>query len=301
MTVAQACYKRHRQADGRRPLPTTPAERHPAAVRIAELHRSMGNAAVARAMLQRVVTVKDPPRTVSQLTQDTADSLEQNFGASREALDVIAGWAKSDKQFGPFDTWWHVVAAAKATQVDEPVFEPSSKEVVLDASDIINHFLKSFKTVLIASIPSVGSLGRFYNDTQTGEHAEDKLMVALYARDVELRRIKQKHFLRDPMVLCVRINNSPCMRCAEGLVEYLSQSPVDKIMLEAANIYTYGGDEAIEYMSGRGITVDWLDIEMALAEGGVDLQTLAHRLGGTIPKRLDARRRRTERTKDVLS
>ena len=284
------------QRSAARAVPSGPA------ARILALQRTAGNAAVSRALLQRTVTVTNPSRTVNEISEVTANSLEQNFGASREAIALISEWALSPEGHGPFATWHEVVAAAEQELGgDGPGFAPSSDEVVFDASDIANHFIKSFKTVLIAKIEGVGDLGRFYNDTGADQHAEDGLMAAIYARLDELQKIKRKKFANEPMVLSVRINNSPCMRCAEGLVELIHHTPIDAIEFEAANIYTDGGPEAIEYMEGHGITVDWLDIEMALAMGGVDVEAFAKRLGGTLPKRLDARRRKTERTKEQFA
>lgn len=176
---------------------------------------------------------------------------------------------------------------------------------VLDSSDIVNHFVQCFKTVLIADINGF-PIGRFENHTKDDTHAEDNLMASIYKNHDAL---VAKGILRTdgsaPNVLKVIINNSPCARCAEGLRELQAHTAIDFIEMEAANAYDKG--RPVEGLEGTGVIVDWFDVEAALARQGVSLEddVLATfpRLAGQVDKQkklLAARRRKTSRTQDTF-
>jgi hypothetical protein len=205
---------------------------------------------------------------------------------------------------------------------DEALAWEPSNLTEFTQNDLLYQFVQSRGTVLTAEITGLGDFGRYENTStpvqppdggnaedqwpERSDHAEDNLVDALYAREDELLAHRNRVAGRYPIVLSIKINNSPCTDCARVLIEFVQAGIVDQIEIEAASVYRPRNDErngerARERMEATGlITVDWFDAESSMAAVGLDLEAAAASKGSGLVESLHARRRKTDRTKEAL-
>ena len=119
------------------------------------------------------------------------------------------------------------------------------------------YFISNFKTFMEAIIDGVSVL-KFWN-TPDNNHAEDNMMLALD------RLIEEKGWDEDlsgSHTLLIRINNSPCRRCAKRIYAWGNRDIFDELTVQFANMYekTSGFTEATTRLRSGGIAMSLFSV-----------------------------------------
>jgi len=116
-----------------------------------------------------------------------------------------------------------------------------------------NYFVSNFKTFAEVVIDGKHAF-KFTNITDEDMHAEDNFMSAIDKFVVE--RGWHEDFSESHSIL-LRINNSPCIRCAQRLYDWDYRDLFDEFDIQFANMYEKGGNfhQATTKLRSGGITM----------------------------------------------
>ncbi|MFL6162088.1 MAG: DUF4157 domain-containing protein [Jatrophihabitantaceae bacterium] len=167
----------------------------------------------------------------------------------RDRVDEVIGledeW-RPYEAYGGIKDWILLNFAPAPTKV--------SGRSTISKQEAHDYFVSSFKTFAEVIVDDTKAF-KFTNDTAEEMHAEDKFIAAM-DKYVEQQRWHQN--FRGSHALLIRINNSPCIRCAKSLYHWKYRDLFSQFTIQFANAYDKRGNftQATRRLRSGGVTMD---------------------------------------------
>jgi AID/APOBEC-like deaminase family protein len=236
---------RDRERDAERQPAPRPGPPSWATHEVLQLQRTLGNRATAALLarrpagtaLQRQITWKpDAPQIYARSSASLLDELSAEFRHvdRKEIAGLIRSVEEQNAKWSPFQAYRGI---ANALRESHP---PPGEALDLTGTNITRdeaewYFISNFKTFAEVIIDGVHRF-EFFN-TPDDNHAEDNMMKALD------RFIVSKRWHEDfsgTHTILMRINNSPCKRCARRIYDWDFRDIFVDFDIQFANMYEKG-------------------------------------------------------------
>jgi hypothetical protein len=221
------------------------------------LQRAAGNAATARA-LQRTITYNPQAKNAYQVSHDgLGKELVSEFPhVDASVIDKMITDIEGVKPiWSPFQAYSGIKKALRAN------YPPKAEAVSLDGTNISKqeaewYFVSNFKT--FAEVIIDGKRRSFVN-TPDDNHAEDNMMAEL---DKYIEKENWHEDFSGAHTILMRINNSPCKRCARRLYDWRYRDIFVEFHVVFANMYEKdtGFTEASTKLRSGGIAMSLMSV-----------------------------------------
>jgi len=238
---------------------------------IRELQQHAGNAAVSRLLARGGAAPAVAQRTITWAPQGAQEYQRDHDGLLRTLtaefshvetgiIDGLLGGIEGLKpKWSPYQAYQGIKNYLKANYPPQ-LKDLSGGSTNIGADEAQWYFLQNFKT--FAEVVVDGSSTLTFVNTPDDMHAEDNMMAGLNT----LVESKGWHEHFSDHTLLLRINNSPCQRCARRLYDWKYRDLFNEFKIEFANMYEKGPkfDAATMLLRSGGVTMQLVSVTTGL-------------------------------------